>query len=88
MDKIPYDVPGGFIAANPIREDSWLRKPEHNWFFLAYDYASNQTQAIPALASCTPEQMFHAFEALQRGMERVKRQCELASKPPTDGETP
>jgi hypothetical protein len=63
--KVEVDV----SAAPTIKDDSWLWQPEHEWYCHAHMYASNQTQAIPALASCSPEQMFHAFEALRIGAE-------------------
>lgn len=60
------------LKAQSIKEDSWLNEEKYDAFRQAWDYASTQTRAIPAMAHMTPEQGWWLLEALQRGLERSK----------------
>ena len=57
-------------APNRIAPDSWLQADEYADFRRAYRYAATQSAAIPALAKCSPEEMYKTFEALKRGWNR------------------
>ena len=53
MSTVEFEV----VMAEPLPE--WANEPEFAWFKEAYLYASNKTQAIPALSKCTPEEIFY-----------------------------
>lgn len=57
------------LIANPISKDSWLRSPDYEWFCQGYGYAATQTSAIPTLAKCTPEELFHVVSAILREID-------------------
>lgn len=57
------------LIASKIQEDSWLHEPRFKRFLKAYYYAATQTLAIPVLAKVTPEELYHAYQALKYGEE-------------------
>jgi len=54
--------------APQIDKDSWLMDPAYDQFRRAYAYASTQSAAIPGLANLSPEQAYHVYQALERGI--------------------
>jgi len=54
-------------VANPIEEDSWLNESRFAKFKHAYLYASQCTQAIPALSKITPEDVYYLYLILGDG---------------------
>lgn len=51
-----------------IDPNSWLNEPRFEWFKKAYQYASTQTLAIPALSASDPEDLYYATRAFLRSM--------------------
>lgn len=76
------DAGNRFLMANTVAEDSWLREePDYEWFLRGIEYAGSQTMAIPALAACSPEDLYHAVCAILRGAglpqpAEIARSCE------------
>ena len=44
------------LVAHPLPD--WANDPEYAWFADAYNYAATQSAAIPAMAKCTPNEIY------------------------------
>lgn len=44
--------------AQPIKPDSWLQGDDYREFRAFYSYVRNKTNAIPACAACSPEDLY------------------------------
>lgn len=69
------------LIPREIAPASWLNGPGYESFRKAYAYAETQTWAIPALAKCSPEELYAAYTALLRGTGFIADALESGSRP-------
>lgn len=69
--------PTGIAFAPEITEDSWLLDAGYDYggsmvpaFLVGYEYARTQTSWITAMVGVTPEQAYHIWAAIERGVGR------------------
>jgi hypothetical protein len=67
------------VMARGIAPDSWLNEERFAEFRAGYSYASGQTRAITALSETSPEDLFFAWSAINRGIDWHRRENESVS---------
>jgi hypothetical protein len=63
------------VMARSIEPTSWLNDERFAEFRAGYSYAAGQTRAITALSETSPEDLYFAWVAINRGIEWYRREA-------------